>query len=66
MTLTYTVSQLGFYGQLGSLNITAGNMPSAPLTLSYSSLANILSSSTCNQCNGTQIYATGLVQHFST
>ena len=66
MVLTYTARQLGFFGQLGSLNISVSNLPSTSIVLTYSSLASILNSSSCSQCNNTQIYATGIVQAFST
>lgn len=66
MAFNYISFQTGFFGELGTLNLTITSTPSTPTTLTYSPLTPILSSPNCYNCNNTQIIANGIVQYFQT
>jgi hypothetical protein len=64
MTFGYVSSQLGFFGQLGTVNITITKTPSTPVVLTYSGLDSVLSSFTCVNCTNNYLIASGIVQYF--
>lgn len=64
MTYGYVAEQIGFFGQLGTVNITITSAPTTPLTLTYSNLTGVLSGAICTTCSNTQIIANGIIQYF--
>lgn len=64
MTYEYVASQAGFYGQLGTVNITITKAPTTSLSLAYSGLDSVLSGVVCGNCSNQYIIASGLVQYF--
>ena len=63
MAFGYLSTQTGFFGELGTVNITITRGPSTPISLAYSNLT-MLSSVSCSNCNNSQIIATGIVLFF--
>ncbi len=64
MAFGYVSSQLGFFGQLGTVNITITKTPSTPVVLTYSGLDSVLSSFTCVNCTNNYLIASGIAQYF--